>query len=117
MTLDDKKRRLLQRAGLVLLVAAVAAGGYFASRPLGAEKLFFTPTPAATPSATPNSLRVKVLGEVAAPGEYIMVKGSTLLDVINQAGGLTADADVTTSRLLQPAEDGMVLLIPRKTGK
>ena len=40
------------------------------------------------------NLKVTILGEVRAPGNYILTKDKTILiDVIGQAGGLTANAN------------------------
>lgn len=59
-------------------------------------------------------LYVHICGEVKVPGVYAMPEGSRLVDVVNAAGGLLPEADVSTVNLAGEAEDGMQVWIPAK---
>lgn len=48
-----------------------------------------------------NALRVHVLGEVSQPGHYAFQAPPTVWDAIRAAGGATADANLTTVRLVR----------------
>lgn len=60
--------------------------------------------PSQAASATP--IYVYVTGEVANPGLYELAEGDRVADAIDQAGGLTADADQTSVNLARLAQDG-----------
>ncbi len=66
-------------------------------------------TPSPTPSATP--VLVHVLGAVARPGVVTLGEGSRVLDAINAAGGLTADADPGELNLAAVVADGSQVVI------
>ncbi|WP_046004792.1 SLBB domain-containing protein [Pseudoalteromonas rubra] len=40
-----------------------------------------------------DSFKVSLIGEVRFPGEYVVKRGDTLIDVLNRAGGITKYAD------------------------
>ena len=54
----------------------------------------------------PDPLRVHVAGAVEVPGVYELPQGSIVQDAIAAAGGLRADADLSTLNLAQPVQDG-----------
>lgn len=59
-----------------------------------------------------EKLYVSVLGEVIFPGVYIVDTGSRMFEVLNLAGGITEDADVTGINLVSRVEDGMQITVP-----
>lgn len=70
-------------------------------------------TSSAVTSSTPKAGFVHIKGAVAHPGLY-PVDGTTRWDaVVKAAGGLTADADVTSVNLAAIAGDQESLLIPK----
>lgn len=59
-----------------------------------------------------TGIYVHICGEVAMPGVYAMPAGSRIVDVVNAAGGLTEEADVSLINLAREAEDGMQIAVP-----
>lgn len=57
-------------------------------------------------------LVVHVDGAVARPGVHDVVAGSRVIDAVEAAGGLTADADRSRINLAQPVADGQRIWIP-----
>ena len=57
---------------------------------------------------------VHITGAVKNSGVYELEPESRIIDVINKAGGLAEDADVTTINLAYKIEDGMKIHIPKK---
>lgn len=64
------------------------------------------------PAPTKSPLVVQVLGAVPRPGVYEFPEGSRVRDAIDAAGGLLADAEVSSLNLVAPLEDGQQLEIP-----
>ncbi len=56
-------------------------------------------------------LYVDIKGEVNVPGVYSLPKGKRVVDAINQAGGVTPNADTSLLNLSLELEDGMVIVI------
>ena len=54
---------------------------------------------------------VDIKGEVASPGVYELIKGSRVIDVINEAQGLTNDANTRYINLSKILEDGDAIVI------
>lgn len=57
---------------------------------------------------------VDIKGEIITPGIYELENSSRVIDVINEAGGLTEDADTTVINLSKKIEDEMVIIIYSK---
>lgn len=57
---------------------------------------------------------VDIKGEVIAPGIYELEKDSRIIDVINEAGGLTESADTSVINLSKKIIDEMVIIIYSK---
>ena len=64
-------------------------------------------------SAEPASLLVHAAGAVQRPGVYELPAGSRVTDLIDAAGGPTADADVDQLNLAAPVTDGERVYVPR----
>lgn len=107
----------------VVLLTVVAAVGYAWSRS-SAEELPAVPASAATitseappaqpeasPSPTPETLRVHVLGGVMSPGVVSLPEGSIVADAIDAAGGLTPEASPGDLNLAQPLASGMQIRV------
>jgi len=60
------------------------------------------------------SLVVQVAGAVRHPGVFHMASGSRLGDLVQRAGGLTADADSDRIDLAAPLADGALVYLPRR---
>lgn len=59
------------------------------------------------------SIVVDIKGEVKKPGVYNMNNGSRVIDVVEQAGGFTKDADERAINLAQKLTDEMVIYVPK----
>lgn len=68
------------------------------------------------PQAFP-AIVVDVSGGVATPGVYDLPGASRLQQAIDRAGGLTADADVTSLNLASRLGDGEHVVIPVREGR
>ncbi len=61
-----------------------------------------------------NAIVVDVCGAVVNPGVYELVEGDRVSDAIEAAGGLTADADVSTLNRASKVSDGMKITVPQQ---
>lgn len=57
---------------------------------------------------------VYICGAVAKPGVYALPEGSRIYEVIQEAGGLTEDAEDTLVNQAEPVTDGMMIRIYTK---
>lgn len=64
----------------------------------------------------PNQIQfqAEIKGEIINPGIYFIEDDETLEDLINKAGGLTYEADITHLSLLKSVLHGDVIVIPKK---
>lgn len=63
--------------------------------------------------ATPHTqLAVDIRGAVSTPGVVYMEPGDRLIDVVNEAGGLSPDADATLINMSARVTDGQVIVLP-----
>lgn len=58
---------------------------------------------------------VHIAGQVKQPGIVRIKEGSRIADIIEKAGGLTEDADITNVNLAYIIEDGQKITIPSKS--
>lgn len=61
---------------------------------------------------TEEIIVVHITGEVKSPGVVRVKEGNRIEDVINAAGGLTENADITNVNLAYVVEDGVKIRIP-----
>ena len=57
---------------------------------------------------------VHIAGEVKKPGIIKTKEGARIADIIEKAGGLNEEADITDINLAYPVEDGQKITIPKK---
>ena len=57
-----------------------------------------------------------VAGAVKRPGVYKVRAPGRLINAVNRAGGLTADADLTQVNLAARLTDGRQIIVPRLAG-
>jgi competence protein ComEA len=88
----------LLAAGILFLIASPPRG----------EAIRLAPAP------TPAPMIVHVSGAVAQPGVCKLAPGSRLLDAVQAAGGLTAEADDQGINLAAPVQDGDLIRVPLK---
>ena len=61
-----------------------------------------------------NKIFVHIAGEVQNPGVFEIEEGRRINDLIQLAGGLTENADISKINLVYVLEDGMKISIPNK---
>jgi competence protein ComEA len=61
-----------------------------------------------------TTFKVDIKGEINKPGIYSLKEGSRVIDVIEEAGGLTNQADTSVINLSKKIEDEMVIIIYSK---
>ena len=60
----------------------------------------------------PKEMKVDVKGAVQVPGLYVALDGERVFDLVEKAGGFTAEADRNRVNLAQIVEDQMVIYVP-----
>lgn len=60
---------------------------------------------------------IHIAGQVKKPGVIRIKEGARIADIIEQAGGLNEEADITNINLAYPVEDGQKVIIPKKGEK
>ena len=73
------------------------------------------PTPDNFVTATNMLIAVHITGCVTNPGVYYVPAGTLLIDVVEQAGGFTKEADTGVANLAKKLNDGMQIRIPSLT--
>lgn len=68
-----------------------------------------------TPEVTPRYIYVEIRGMVAHPGIYHMPEDASVKDLINDAGGLLVDADLSQINFNMPLVSGIRIIIPTYT--
>ena len=61
-----------------------------------------------------EELRVEIKGEIKNPGVYTISNSKRVIDVINKAGGLTRNADVSIINQSKKVKDEMVIIVYSK---
>ncbi len=56
---------------------------------------------------------IHIAGEVKNPGIIRIQEGARIADIIEQAGGLNQNADISDINLAYPVEDGQKIIIPK----
>jgi competence protein ComEA len=64
------------------------------------------------PTQTPGPIRVYISGAVVNPNVYDLPPGAIVQDVVQMAGGPTADADLDRINLAEPLSDGQHIYVP-----
>lgn len=96
--------------GLVVLSAAVG-WGILRGQTAPAERVPLDDA-ASTPGLAGSSIYVHVLGEVAAPGLYLLDPDARLVDAVAAAGGTLENADLGAVNLARPLTDGEQVVVP-----
>jgi competence protein ComEA len=68
----------------------------------------------ASASPSPAELAVYVCGAIKHVGVFRLSPGSRVVDAVNEAGGLSSDADAEEINLAEPLVDGMKIDVPKK---
>ena len=98
----------LLSAGLIVLIAQPRQGVAISLSPPPTA----TPTGLPIPTRTPEPILVQIGGAVQSPGVYPLLSGSRSEDLIEAAGGLTADADLDRINWVALLRDGAYFYCP-----
>ena len=98
---------------VVLVVGAVAFVGWRSSAP-PAELTLPRATPAAGVPTSIAAATAHAAGAVTKPGVYKLPPGARVTDLLDAAGGPTADADLDQLNLAATVGDGERIYIPRR---
>jgi competence protein ComEA len=93
-----------------LLGLLLAGGVWLAARAPQGESVELRPAP------TPEPIQVHVTGAVVRPGLYDLPEDSRVMDAIEAAGGLVAEADKNGLNLAARVEDAQRLDVPFVSG-
>jgi competence protein ComEA len=110
--LDPGARPLVVGVAAVACVA-LAAGGWWVSRPAPAPPEIALPSAAAPAAAERIEMVVHAAGAVMRPGVYRVADGARVADLIDAAGGPTPDADLDRLNLAAGVRDGEQIYVPR----
>lgn len=116
-----RKQIILLTTIIILLGSLVATSIYFyepkKEEKISSLKVKKTTTKKEEAKEEDNSKRkymVDIKGEVNTPGIYELSPDARIIDVINEAGGLTDSADTTVMNLSKKIADEMVIIIYSK---
>lgn len=110
--LPRRLRLSIGAAVLVGLVALSAAVGLGIVRGQATSTTDTFAVPEATVSAS-GEMYVHVLGEVEAPGLYVLRTGARVADALAAAGGSRKTADLGAVNLARPLTDGEQIVVPK----
>lgn len=99
----------LSRVGLIIVALAAAVGGVFAFFRAIDERS--APPILIEDAAATWPVVVDVRGAVIVPGVYELPPGARVQDAVAAAGGLAADADLSTINLARRLRDGEVVAV------
>lgn len=109
---SGNKKRVVKVLGVMLLIAAAFFFKSYADRKSAIEVSEDISSEATESVVT--EFYVDISGCVNSPGVYEVDSETRLFDVIEMAGGLTADADIDSINRAELLEDGQKILIPSK---
>ena len=99
----------IRNIAIGVILGLLTAGIVFLSvSPPRGEPIQLTPRPSEAP------IVISIQGEVMQPGVYSLPIGSRLQDAIEQAGGVTTNANQISLKLATLLKDGDAIIIPSK---
>lgn len=111
-----KKRKFMRLCCLLLLSCMASVGcakeeGLELKEDTSRDVLEVSEKALETEAVLPETVKVYVCGKVHQSGVYELPNTSRLMDAVNAAGGMTAEADYTSVNLAQYLEDGQMIYI------
>ena len=113
----EKKQILL--GGIIIVVIITIIGYYFYTNIQQSEEEIFLEEDHSLKEEKQEEKQeeqvvVHIAGEVKNPGIIRTTEGARIADIIENAGGLNKDADITNINLAYPVEDGQKIVIPKQ---
>lgn len=119
--LEDNKKKVLIIGAICVVVVVGGILYYFAQNMGDEEYIDFESLETNVEMIVQNEIVeetmqivVHISGNIVNPGVISLEEGSRLIDAINKAGGLTAEADISKVNLAYVLEDAQKIYIPSK---
>ncbi|OGO06305.1 MAG: hypothetical protein A2Y73_05360 [Chloroflexi bacterium RBG_13_56_8] len=97
---------------ILTLIYTIALGGYVFYDRLPQPDPIEIIEPTVAPTLTPSPIHVHVAGAVKNPGVYVLSPESRIVQAVEAAGGMTADADERGVNLADLVRDGQQVYVP-----
>lgn len=96
---------------ILLLICIIVLGGCGKQDNIEVQEAELLDSPEEPEKVQENLIYVQISGAVACPGVYMLPEGSRLFEAIEQAGGVTGEADVSLVNQAQILTDGQMVYI------
>lgn len=117
ISLDQKQIKI----GIIVAICVIAVIGYYFYRTLQSgdeiqisQENEILPKEEVIDSEQEEQVIIHIAGQVKNPGIVKIKQGARIADIIEQAGGLAEEADITDINLAYEVEDGQKITIPKK---
>ena len=119
MTFGYRHRKIIIFSGILLILLSIGFYVLYQSfsnqkQSTEKEKISLVKKKKEETPSQEDFYKVDIKGEVAFPGMYSLSSTSRILDVIEKAGGLTENADISVINLSKKIQDEMVIIIYSK---
>ena len=117
---DLEKRRVVIYLAAAAVVIAALIGFYLFRQNQQNQKLLTEADVSASASAvqgTAGEVVVHVAGAVVSPGVYHLAANARVIDAVEAAGGMTAEADQNSLNLAGTIKDGQKVTVPSQNGE
>ena len=110
--------------GIAIVVVVISIIGYYFYKNVYTKEEIIISEEQNTTEKTTKELKsseeqiiIHIAGEIQNPGIIKTTEGARIADIIEKAGGLKEEADLTDINLAYPVEDGQKIIIPKQGEK
>ena len=117
-----EQKQILMGIAIVVVVISII-GYYFYKNVYTKEEIIISEEQNTTekttkePESSEEQIIIHIAGEIQNPGIIKTTEGARIADIIEKAGGLKEEADLTDINLAYPVEDGQKVIIPKQGEK